>query len=49
MLPSREIYARENIPFSERISLQEILGSQLQLPGETIADLQGRVDRINRK
>lgn len=47
MKPSVEVYARENIPASESISLQQILGQHL--PSETIADLQGRVDRIVRK
>jgi len=47
MQPSIEVYARENIPASERISLQEILGQHL--PSETIGDLQGRIDRIVRK
>ncbi|KAG4066292.1 hypothetical protein HA402_000516 [Bradysia odoriphaga] len=47
MKPSIEVYARENIPASERISLQEILAQHL--PSETIADLQGRIDRIVRK
>ncbi|KAJ6640717.1 hypothetical protein Bhyg_05649 [Pseudolycoriella hygida] len=47
MQPSIEVYARENIPASERISLQQILAQHL--PSETIADLQGRIDRITRK
>lgn len=47
MRPSIEVYARENIPASERISLQQILAQHL--PSETIADLQGRIDRIVRK
>lgn len=47
MKPSIEVYARENIPASERISLQQILAQHL--PSETIADLQGRIDRITRK
>ncbi len=47
MQPSIEVYARENIPASEQISLQQILAQHL--PSETIADLQGRIDRIVRK
>lgn len=47
MKPSIEVYARENIPASEQISLQQILAQHL--PSETIADLQGRIDRITRK
>uniref|UniRef100_A0A336LZ55 CSON008627 protein n=1 Tax=Culicoides sonorensis TaxID=179676 RepID=A0A336LZ55_CULSO len=48
MEPSMEVYAKENIPASEKIDLQQILSSH-GIPSEIISDLQSKIDQYNKR